>query len=132
MTQTLKTVLCVDDEKNGLFLRKKVLEKAGYNVVTAYSGEEALHIYESQPVDAVILDYYMGGMNGLKVASRLKEMGSQIPIIMLSAYGSLLDEALGLVDLWLTKASVDPGQLATIIRGIEKTPMACRSSVQQS
>jgi len=132
MTQALKTVLCVDDEKSGLFLRKKVLEKAGYHVFTASSGEEALEIYKSQSIDAIILDYYMGGMNGLKVASRVKEMGSQIPIIMLSAYSPLLDEALGLVDLWITKASVDPGQLATIIQGIGQIPVGFPASIQQS
>jgi len=44
----------------------------------------------------------------------------------------LLDEALGLVDLWITKASVDPGQLATIIQGIEQIPVGFPPSIQQS
>jgi len=115
MNRALKTLLCVDDEENSLFLRKKVLEKAGYRVFTASSGEEALKIYESEPIDAVILDYFMGKMNGLKVASTLKKMGATIPIIILSAYSPLLDEALGLVDMWITKASVDSSQLVELI-----------------
>jgi CheY-like chemotaxis protein len=119
MSGQIKTVLCVDDEENGLTLRKRVLEKSGYRVLTATSGEEALRLYDSEPIDAIVLDYFMPGMNGLKVAARLKESGASVPIIILSAYTPILDEALGLADRWITKASGDPSQLSRAIAELE-------------
>ena len=121
MVGNIKTVLCVDDEENGLALRRRVLEKSGYRVLTATSGEEALRIYDSEPIDAVVLDYFMPGMNGLKVAARLKESGASVPIIILSAYTPLLDEALGLADCWITKAAGDPSQLPRAIAELDAT-----------
>jgi CheY-like chemotaxis protein len=119
MVAKIKTVLCVDDEVNGLTLRKRVLENSGYRVLTATSGEEALRIYDSEPIDAVVLDYFMPGMNGLKVAARLKESGASVPIIILSAYTPILDEALGIADCWITKAAGDPSQLSRAISELE-------------
>jgi CheY-like chemotaxis protein len=119
MSGRIKTVLCVDDEENGLTLRKRVLEKSGYRVLTACSGEEALRIYNSEPIDAVVLDYFMPGMNGLKVAARLKEIGAVVPIIILSAYTPILDEALGLADCWITKAAGDPSELSRAIAELD-------------
>jgi len=115
MVYQIKTLLCVDDEANGLFLRKRVLEKAGYSVFTASCGEEAIKIYESQHIDAIILDYLMPGMNGLKVAAKLKDLGATIPIIMLSAVSPILDEALGLADLWINKTAGSSGDLSRIM-----------------
>ncbi len=56
-------VLCVDDEWNGLEGRKMLLEEAGCKVLVATSGADGLHPFASHPVDLVLLDYHMPGMN---------------------------------------------------------------------
>ena len=108
-------ILVVSRDPGLADVRRKVLEKAGYCVLAASSGEQAIKIYESHQIDAVILDYLMPGMNGLKVAAKLKELGATIPIIMLSAVSPILDEALGLADLWINKTAGSSGDLSRIM-----------------
>lgn len=97
------TVLCIDDEEPGLLVRKALLESAGYRVLTALTGAKGIEMFSSQPVDAVIVDYWMAGKNGLAVGRELKRINRAIPVIMLSAYTSLPDESIGVVDLWIQK-----------------------------
>ena len=111
MNELPAAILCIDDEEPALFLRRRVLEKAGYRVFTALTGKEGIELFRFQPIDAVILDYWMADMNGLEVAAQLKKLSPKTPIIMLSGYISILDEGLGRVDLWLRKGEGDPEQL---------------------
>jgi len=80
------SILCVDDEIPGLFLRKMVLEAEGYRVLTASSGQEALTSAKSTQLDAVVLDFNMPEMNGGEVAERLRGEFPHLKIIMLSDY----------------------------------------------
>jgi CheY-like chemotaxis protein len=104
-------ILCIDDEAPALMLRRRVLEKAGYGVLTALTGKEGIEMFRQHRVDVVIVDYWMADMNGLEVAVQLKRLNPKTPIIMLSGYASILDEGLGKVDLWLRKGEGDPEQL---------------------
>ena len=108
MSAKTTTVLCIDDEEPGLEVRKILLESAGHRVLTAKSGNEGIRVFLAQPVDAVILDYWMSGMNGVAVARELKKLNPHVPIMILSAYGTLLDEALGVADVWIRKGEEDP------------------------
>jgi CheY-like chemotaxis protein len=110
------TVLCIDDEEPGLKVRKILLESAGHRVLTARSGGEGIRVFQAEPVDAVILDYWMSGMNGVAVARELKRLRPSTPIIILSAYGTLLDEALGVADVWIRKGEEDPQYLLAKIK----------------
>lgn len=92
-------------------LRRRVLEKAGYRVLTALTGKEGIEMFRQHRVAVVILDYWMADMDGLDVAAELKKLNPKTPIIMLSGYASILDEGLGKVDLWLRKGEGDPEQL---------------------
>jgi CheY-like chemotaxis protein len=98
-----RTVLCVDDERIGLRVRKIMLESRGYTVLTASNGTEGLQVFEQNEVDVVILDYYMPGLNGGDVASEMRRRRPGIPIVFLSAYFSLPPEALELADAFITK-----------------------------
>ena len=102
------TILCIDDEESGSMLRKLLLESAGYDVLTAPSGRQGLDVFRSQSIDAVILDYWMADMNGLAVAKELRRLNRQTPIIVLSAYVPILDEAVGLADVWVRKGEENP------------------------
>ncbi len=98
-----KTVLCVDDEKIGLRVRRIMLEGHGFKVLTATSGEQGLALFTKNRVDLVVLDYYMPGMNGGDVAAEVRRRKPEVPIIFLSAYFSLPPAALELANAFITK-----------------------------
>lgn len=97
------TLLCVDDESTGLQVRRLILERQGYSVLTAESGPAGLELFSRQDVHGVVLDYYMPQMHGGEVARAMKKLKPQVPIVMLSAYISLPPEALASVDAYIIK-----------------------------
>jgi CheY-like chemotaxis protein len=111
MAMLQQLILCVDDETVGLEVRKMLLERAGYRVLTALDGREGLDLFETEAVDAVILDYAMPGMNGGQVAMEMRRVKPEIPILMLSAYTSLPAEVHDFVDLSMTKGEGAPALL---------------------
>ena len=115
MRETPAAILCIDDEEPALVLRRLVLENVGYRVFTALTGKQGIELFRHQPIDVVILDYWMADMDGLDVAEQLKGLSPKTPIIMLSGYTSILDEGLGRVDLWLRKGEGDPEQLLSAV-----------------
>ena len=115
MRETPAAILCIDDEEPALALRRVLLENAGYRVFTALTGKQGIELFRHQPIEVVILDYWMADMDGLDVAEQLKALSPKTPIIMLSGYTSILDEGLGRVDLWLRKGEGDPEQLLAAV-----------------
>jgi len=107
-------VLCVDDEVVGLRVRKILLERAGYQVLTAHDGKSGLEIFSAQPVEAVILDYAMPGMHGGEVAIKMRQTKPEVPIVLLSAYVGLPDEVSSLVDVYMTKGEGAPALLSKL------------------
>jgi CheY-like chemotaxis protein len=103
MEEESHLVLCVDDELIGLQVRKILLERAGYRVLTALDGRLGLELFEKEAVDIVILDYSMPGMHGGEVATRMRQMKPRVPILLLSAYVGLPSDVTSLVDLYMTK-----------------------------
>jgi CheY-like chemotaxis protein len=108
MKEDTNLVLCVDDELVGLRIRKILLERAGYRVLTAPDGPRGLEIFSAEPVQAVVLDYSMPGMHGGEVARRMRQTKPQVPILLLSAYMGLPSEVTCLVDLYMTKGEGAP------------------------
>ncbi|MDP9038824.1 MAG: response regulator [Acidobacteriota bacterium] len=108
---TSHLVLCVDDEVVGLRIRKILLERAGYRVLTASDGSQALEVFHDHPVQAVILDYSMPGMHGGEVARRMRESKPHVPILLLSAYVGLPAEVRSVVDVYMTKGEGAPALL---------------------
>jgi DNA-binding response OmpR family regulator len=101
------TVLLVDDEDSIQKLLTYPLERAGYRVVQARDGEEALDSFrEERQVDLVVLDLMLPKLDGLEVCRRLRMEQSAVPIIMLTARGDEVDKVLGLelgADDYITK-----------------------------
>jgi CheY-like chemotaxis protein len=104
-------ILCVDDEVVGLRVRKILLERAGYRVLTAEDGRSGIDLFASEPVDAVVLDYAMPGMHGGEVAKRMRQAKPKVPILLLSAYVGLPEEVSSLVDIYMTKGEGAPALL---------------------
>ena len=122
MESKTATILCIDDEQTALQLRQHLLESVGYRVLAAKSGALGIKSFKSAPVHAVILDYWMADMNGLQVAREIRKINPAIPIIILSAYGELLDESLGIADLWIRKGEEDPQFLLQRLEQLLNSP----------
>ena len=76
-------ILLVDDEPDLLDLERRILEqKYGFYTVTAESGKEALEIFQSQQVDAIISDYSMPQMDGITLLRKIREINNAIPFIL--------------------------------------------------
>lgn len=108
MPQSRRLVLCVDDEAVGLQVRRMILERSGYSVLTAHDGPTGLKVFAENPIEAVVLDYAMPGMDGGQVAAQMRERKPQVPILLLSAYMSLPADLTGLVDISMTKGEGAP------------------------
>lgn len=104
-------ILCVDDEAVGLKVRRILLERAGYQVLTASDGETGVEVFRTNHVDAVVLDYSMPGMSGGQVAQAMREIKPDVPILLLSAYVGLHDEVRSIVDVYMTKGEGAPALL---------------------
>ncbi len=83
-----KSVLVVDDEKGMIEWLKIALEKEGYEVETAMSGEKALELSRSRYFHCVITDIKMAGMDGLQLLKKLKEEDPDVITIIITAYGT--------------------------------------------
>lgn len=100
-----QTILVVDDSKEVVEALSKLLNYEGYNVLKAYDGMEALQIVAKEPVDLIILDVMMPGMNGLSAMMKIRTT-RKIPIIILSAKTEESDKVSGLTmgaDDYVTK-----------------------------
>jgi adenylate cyclase len=83
------TVLAVDDQPTNVKLLEAVLMPRGYRVVTAGSGEDCLAVLRTEPVDLVLLDILMPGMDGYEVCRRIRadEATAFLPVVMITASG---------------------------------------------
>jgi len=85
-----------------------ILERAGYTVLTAPDGPTGLGVFAEHPVDAVVLDYAMPGMDGGQVAARMRQQKPHVPILLLSAYMALPQDVTRFVDVYMTKGEGAP------------------------
>jgi len=113
-----KPILVVDDEPIVRESIKDWLSDAGYNVITAETGEEALELIEQQDFSVLILDIRLPGKTGIRVLKEVKELKPEIKSIIITAYPSvdLTEEAirLGAVD-YLIKP-IAPEDLERLVR----------------
>jgi CheY-like chemotaxis protein len=110
-------ILCVDDQKTGLELRKQVLEKVGYDVLTATSAHQALAKFRANHIDLVLTEHVLPTMvGGPALAATMKMLKPEVPVAILSADMSESPEDRRSADVFITKlVSVDE-----LLRAIEK------------
>jgi two-component system NtrC family response regulator len=85
----MESILIVDDEKNYTAVLSVVLEEEGYETYTANSADGALDILKVEDVDLVVTDMKMPGMDGLELLGRIKQTWPDIPVIMMTAHGTV-------------------------------------------
>jgi DNA-binding response OmpR family regulator len=92
------TLLCIHRDPAQLSL----LQESGYEVLCATNGHEGLRLFMSQPVDAIVLDYHLGRLDGLVVAAEIKQVRPKVPIVMLTDHLEFPHDALDSVDALVT------------------------------
>ncbi len=91
-------ILAIDDEKDIINLLRYNLEKEGYQVLSASTGESGLELAKSKKPELILLDLMLPGIDGLEVCKLLKNLKEtrHIPVIMLTAKSSEIDQVVGL------------------------------------
>lgn len=124
----MRTILVVDDEPEIVRLVRDYLERAGFEVVAAADGDEALRAFHRRRPDLVILDLGLPGQDGLDVARTMR--GSEtVPIIMLTARAEETDRVAGLelgADDYVPKP-FSPRELVARVRAVLRRTEAARS-----
>jgi DNA-binding response OmpR family regulator len=113
-------VLLVDDEPAITENLAPFLERAGYQVITASNGEQALDLVANEAPDVMVLDVLMPKLDGREVLRRLRESGNWIPILLLTQVGEAVERAMALeegADDYLNKP-FDPHELVARIRAV--------------
>jgi DNA-binding NtrC family response regulator len=119
----MDTLLIIDDEKGLLEVLEVVFKKEGYEVKTATSGGEALEILNGNSVDLVITDIRMPHISGMEILRYVKENKPEVPVIVITAYGSISQavEALKVGALDYIVKPFDVEELKILVaRGLER------------
>ena len=121
-----KTVLIVEDEKNIVDILRFNLQRAGYQTLEAYDGEDGLAQAVSANPDLILLDVMLPKKNGFDVCRALRDQGSSVPVIILTAREEEADKVLGLeigADDYITKPFSMRELVARVGANIRRTTM---------
>jgi CheY-like chemotaxis protein len=111
-----KTVLCVADEMSLHDIRQQVIQSSGFSVLTAYSGGDAVTMFASHPVDAVVLDCALPDRSWANVTTAVKKLKPRIPVILLGEKPPIPDAGFTMVDAFMRKdRSLVLSRLAALI-----------------
>lgn len=113
----LPVLLCVDDRKELLLIRKATLERLGCSVITATNISAAIAMLQCTSVAAVLLEYKCEGMDAEAAALQIKRRFPAQTIILLSAYSDVPERLLGLVDGYVRKSD-PPEQVVQLVEHI--------------
>ena len=102
----MKTILVVDDDEAIRTLLQEELEEEGYKVLIATNARDALKMVAAEPLDLVILDIRMPGMDGLEALPRILGLKEGLPVIMNTAYSQYQDSFMSwAADAYVVKSS---------------------------
>src|ERR1700710_1602850 len=119
MSETKISILLVEDEENLHEALKLNLELEGYEISSAFDGNQALKAVQSEYFDLIILDVMLPGVDGITVTETIRVQNNDVPILILSARNASADRVLGLkkgADDYLTK----PFNLEELLLRIQK------------
>lgn len=113
-------ILVVEDDDSLLNLYRIVLEKQGYEVLTAYHGEEAWNIMEKEHVDLIITDILMPVMDGYLLLRSVRDIYPEMPVLMITAKDDFASKSMGFTlgtDDYMTKP-VDTEEMILRVRAL--------------
>ena len=111
------TILCIEDDPIYLLLRKKVLERDGYTVIGVTTAAEALTALREAPVCAIIADHMLQGTTGTELATEMKNVKPDVPIILFSG---TVPEHLNSVDVYVNKGEPTATLLGVVRDVVER------------
>ena len=126
-----KTVLIVEDEKNIVDILRFNLMREGYRTIEAYDGEDGLNKARSEHPDLILLDVMLPKMIGFDVCKTLRQMGNNVPVIILTAREEETDKVLGLeigADDYITKPFSMRELIARVGANIRRSAMISAAS----
>jgi len=114
----MNRILIVDDEPTVRYSFKKLLREDNYDVLEAANGVDALRLLAKENPDLVVMDIEMPGMTGLEAIRRIKDLTPQVPVIIMTAYGTTdrVIEAMKLGAYEYMEKPFDIDKMRTIIR----------------
>ncbi len=83
-----RNILVADDDRTVANLIREIIERRGSNALVAYDGEQALKIFNNFKVDLIITDLKMPHVDGMNLIKTVRELNPEIPIIVITGYGS--------------------------------------------
>lgn len=120
-----RRLLCVDDDRDFRQFYKNLLGSYGFEVTLAASGKQALKLFLSRDVDAVVTDLEMPGMTGIELASRLKKLRPELPVLLVSGTKPLKENPKE-VDAALAKGTPTPkllNQIEELLKKAQSRPI---------
>jgi two-component system chemotaxis sensor kinase CheA len=119
--QQRKSILVAEDAITARMLLKNILESAGYEVVTAVDGAEALTMLRSRPFDLVVTDVEMPRIDGFELTQKIRadRQLSELPVVLVTTLGSHEHRERGIevgANAYVVKSSFDQSDLHEIIR----------------
>jgi CheY-like chemotaxis protein len=111
-------ILLVDDNRDGLLIRRSLLEEQGYSVEVAPGGEEGFELYQASGFDVLVTDYRMPRMNGVDLIRRIRGIAADARIVLLSGFVEPLGltEANTGADAVIAKSANEPTHLLRAIK----------------
>lgn len=124
MSSEIRTILCVDDEPNILSSVKRLFRATGHRVLTAEGGAQAVALLEAEPVDLVISDMRMPGMDGAELLQQVRQRWPRITRLLLTGYADIASTIAaineGRIHRYITKPWNDEELLMTVREAFER------------
>lgn len=125
-------ILVVEDDPVQRRLMKAVLTRGGYNVFQACDGNEGMAVLDRQHIDLVVLDVMLPGMNGFEFAKNLRQGGSELPVLMVTARQTQRDKREGFLagtDDYMTKPVDEEELLLRISALLRRSKIAAEKRI---
>ncbi len=117
----MNTILLVEDDRSQQALYEQELSDAGYRVVLAKNGHEALEKVEKENIDLVLMDIFMPGMDGIEAMNRILARDKRMPVVINTAYSTYKDSFMTWsADAYVVKSSDLADLKETIARLLEE------------
>ena len=125
-------ILVMEDDPVQRRLMKAVLTRGGYNVFQACDGNEGMAVLDRQHIDLVVLDVMLPGMNGFEFAKNLRQGGSELPLLMVTARQTQRDKREGFLagtDDYMTKPVDEEELLLRISALLRRSKIAAEKRI---